>query len=504
MTFENNAIGLFDKMIYLNGSNVSREHILAQLDGIAMMDGEARDQAIGEYCLALYREVYRDTLKYRERAGNDLSLLKKGQELRGMNASDVLGQLLEAMGAYFKEKDIKVCEGKLYFGLAPEAIRDTVFGVGNEFKAIDTYRTSGREQTIALLHEGADALENLVGHNKKYDPIARITTDAVIEQMYIVYEERAAQYAERSFFWKLFHPIQAIGTSRFLTRVANALEKLGFDAAQHGDAVKERLANEPSSIIKAQMEKIKDDCKDMQNAIERAEFRKNNPELTVARDKFEKAAAFYEDKAHPFKDKVNHIIGKYPLPNYKAEEFTKVELSFRLFANDFDVERKTIGIEGHRDLKFINMCRAFVDAKLDKGEAVDIKEIFRDVHEYMVTEFQTFSLLYEREELKDIAKAGMLPQGTKLDFLQKKVIDAVEKKCGADEAERIKNDMQEIIDDFKNNREAYYEKEMQMLTGVENTKEQITVVLDDQVKDVEISEPVKEAPAVSKDNVQKV
>ena len=150
------------------------------------------------------------------------------------------------------------------------------------------------------------------------------------------------------------------------------------------------------------------------------------------------------------------------------------------------------------------MCRAFVDAKLDKGEAVDIKEIFRDVHEYMVTEFQTFSLLYEREELKDIAKAGMLPQGTKLGFLQKKVIEAVEKKCGADEAERIKNDMQEIIDDFKNNREAYYEKEMQMLTGAENVKEQITVILDDQVKDVELSEPIKEAPAVSKDNVQKV
>ena len=319
--------------------------------------------------------------------------------------------------------------------------------------------------------------------------------------MYIVYEERATQYAERSFFWKLFHPIQAIGTSRFLARTAKALEKLGFDAAQHGEAVKERLSKEPSSIIKAQMEKIKDDCKDMQKAIERAEFRKNNPELTVAREKFEKAAAFYEDKAHPFKDKVNHIISKYSLPAHKAEEFTKVELSFRLFANDFDVERKTIGIEGHRDLKFINMCRAFVDAKLDNGEAVDMGEIFRDVHEYMVTEFQTFSVLYERDELKDIAKAGLLPQGTKLGFLQKKVIEAVEKKCGIDEAERIKNDMQQIIDDFKNNREAYYEKEMQMLTGAESTKEQITVVLDDQVKDVEISEPVKEAPAVSKDNL---
>ena len=53
--------------------------------------------------------------------------------------------------------------------------------------------------------------------------------------------------------------------------------------------------------------------------------------------------------------------------------------------------------------------------------------------------------------------------------------------------------MQEIIDDFKNNREAYYEKEMQMLMGAENTKEQITVVLDGQVKDVELSEPIKEA-----------
>ena len=121
----------------------------------------------------------------------------------------------------------------------------------------------------------------------------------------------------------------------------------------------------------------------------------------------------------------------------------------------------------------------------------------------MVTEFQTFSLIYEREELKDIAKAGMLPQGTKLGFLQKKVLEAVEKKCGPDEAKRIKNDMQKIIDDFKNNREAYYEKEMQMLTGSENVKEPITVILDDQVKDAALSEPVKEAPLVVKDATQK-
>ena len=494
MIFENNAMGLFDKMIYLNGSNVSREHILAQLDGIAMMDGEVRDQAIGEYFLALYREVYRDALKYRERAANDLSILKEGQELRGMNASTVFNQLLEAMGAYFNEKDLKVCEGKLYLGLTPEAIRDTVFGVCNEFKAIDTYRTTGREQTLALLREGADALEKLVGHNKKYDPIAGLTTDAVIEQMYIVYEERAAQFAKKSFFDKLRHPIDSIKTSIFLGRTEKALKKLGFDAAQHGDAVKERLSKEPSSIIKAQMEKIKDDCKDMQKEIERAEFRKNNPELTVAREKFEKAAAFYEDKAHPFKDKVNHIISKYPLPEYKAEEFTKVDSSHKTYASDFDIDRKTFGIEGHRDLKFINICRAFVDAKLNKGESVDIKEIFRDVHEYMVTEFQTFSLLYEREELKGIAKAGMLPQGTKLDFLQKKVIEMVEKKCGADEAERIKNDMQEIIDDLTNNREAYYEQEMKMREDSEPIRVSVADIvaadLNKNTVDIERSQPV--------------
>ena len=503
MIFENNAIGLFDKMIYLNGSNVSREQIIAQLDGIAMMDGEARDQAIGEYCLALYREVYRDALKYRERAANDLSILKEGQALHGMNATTVRKQLSEAIGTYFQEKNLKICEGKLYFGLAPEAIRDTVYGVCNEFKAIDTLREAGRNRKIDLLNEMRDGLNDLVRGDHKYSA-SEMSTDAMIEEMYILHEERAAQFAKKSFFAKLRHPIDSIKTSIFLSRTEKALKKLGFDKEQHGPGIKERFANEPTSILKVQMAAAKDDCKAMQEEIKLAEWSKSNPVLTVAQEKFQKAQAYFENKEHPertFKTKVDHIIGKYNLPDNLVKEYTKVNLDYQTMARDYDNFRDTILFEGHRNEKFIALCRAFLNESLKKGDPVDIKQIFRDANEFLTIEYQTFSVLYDRDDLKNLAKQGFMPQGSKLTFLQKKLREAFKPKVDDKEAERIENEMREVIDDLTNNREQYYEQAMKMREDPENAKEQITVILDDQVKDVELSEPIKEAPAVSKDHL---
>ena len=505
MMFENNATGLFDKMIYLNGSNVSREHILAQLDGIARMDGEMRDQAIVEYCLALYREVYRDSLKYRERAANDLSILKEGQELRGMNSSTVFNQLLAAMGAYFNEKDIKVCEGKLNFGLAPEAIRDTVYGVCNEFKAIDTLREAGRNRNIDLLNEMRDGLNDLVRGGHKYSA-SGMSTDAMIEEMYILHEERAAQFAKKSFFNKLRHPIDSIKTSIFLSRTEKALKKLGFVKEQHGPGIKERFANEPTSILKVQMETAKDNCKAMQEEIKLAEWRKDNPILTVAQEKFKKAQAYFENKEHPertFKTKVDHIIGKYNLPNDLVKDFTKVDLNYETMAKDYDVYRDTRLFVGHSEGKFIALCRAFLDESLKKGDPVDIKQIFRDANEFLAIEYQTFSVLYDRDDLKDLAKQGFMPQEGKLSFLQKKLCEAVEKKCGADEVERIKNDMQEIIDDLTNNREAYYEQAMKMREDAEPIRESVADVvaadLNNDTVDIERSKPVVRDPALEID-----
>ena len=509
MIFENNAMGLFDKMIYLNGSNVSREHILAQLDGISMMDGVVRDQAIGEYCLSLYREVYRDALKYRERAANDLSILKEGQELRGMNASTVFNQLLEAMRAYFNEKDLKVCEGKLYFGLAPEAIRDTVYGVCNDFKEIDTLREAGRNRKIDLLNEMRDGLNDLIRGGHKYSA-SGMSTDEMIEEMYILHEERAAQFAKKSFFDKLRHPIDSIKTSIFLNRTEKALKKLGFDKEQHGPGIKERFANEPTSILKVQMATAKDNCKAMQEEVKLAEWRKDNPILTVAQEKFQKAQAYFENKEHPertFKTKVDHIIGKYNLPNDRVKEFTKVDLNFQGMATDYDIYRDTRLFVGHSEGKFIALCRAFLDESLKKGDPVDIKQIFRDANEFLAIEYLTFSVLYDRDDLKDLAKQGFMPEAGKLNFLQKKLREAFKPKVDDKEAERIENEMREVIDDLTNNREQYYEQAMKMRENAESIRVSVADVvaadLNKNTVDIERSLPVVSDPALKIDSAVK-
>ena len=79
----------------------------------------------------------------------------------------------------------------------------------------------------------------------------------------------------------------------------------------------------------------------------------------------------------------------------------------------------------------------------------------------------------------------------------------VEKKCGADEVERIKNDMQEIIDDLTNNREAYYEQAMKMREDAESIRESVADVvaadLNNDTVDIERSKPVVRDPALEID-----
>ena len=80
----------------------------------------------------------------------------------------------------------------------------------------------------------------------------------------------------------------------------------------------------------------------------------------------------------------------------------------------------------------------------------------------------------------------------------------VEKKVDEKEFERIKNDMQEIVTDFTQNREQYYEKEMQLLNGEASLKEPLPMPeLKEEVTNAEFSARVNEELTVSKDPVVK-
>ena len=506
MEFENNTKGLLDKLIYLNEATVEREYIIAQLDGISMLEGELRDQRIGEYYMELFKHVFRDAIKYREKAANDLSVLKEDQSLRILDAQVVLNELTQAFDSYFAEKNIKPCEGKLSYGVDPIVIRDSIYSVCNEFKGIDTLKDAGQNRKLDLLNEMRENLEQLAKNGHRYDA-SDFSTDVMIEEMYVIHEERAAQFEKKSFFEKLRHPIDSIRTSLFLSKTEKALKKLGFNKEQHGPAVKERLAKEPTSILKTQMLTAKDNYKAALEEIKMAEWRKNNPILTVAQEKFEKARSYFEDKEHPertFKTKVSHIIDKYNLEKDVVDKFTKVDLNYASMAKDYDNYRDTTSLVGQKETRFFELCRALVDASLQKNEPIDIKQIFRDVNEFLVTEFQTFSVLYERDDLKDLAKEGMMLKDNKLTFLQKKVLDAVKSKYDENEVERVKNDMQEIIDDFTNNREQYYEQEMQMLKESDEVK--ISIVVDElkeEIPDADLSKPVIEQNVMSKDDLVK-
>lgn len=503
MKFENNAKGLLDKLIYMNESSINREYVIAQLDGIAMMEGEARDQALQEYYMDLYKQLFRDAITYRETAANDMSILKEGQQLHNMSAQIVFNAVTEMMNTYCAEKNITPCEGKAFFGVDPEVIRDTIYGVCNEFKAIDTLRTAGRERKIDLLNEMRTNLDSLANKGYQYGTNGG-TSDAMIEEMFIIHEERAAQYAEKGFWWKLRHPIDAIKTSWFISKTEKDLQKMGFNKSTHGVEVKARCEREPNMILKNQMSLAKDNCAEMKDANAQAEWRKNNPELTIARDKFEKALAYYEDEKHPersFRNEVAHILDKYALDADQDRDFSKVDLTYRATAVDFDMMRDTSNIQSQTNLKFMELCKAFVTAALKKDEPINIKEIFKDATEYMEIDLKTFSVVYERDEYKDFLKVGVMPQGARLAAVQKRLLGVMEKKLDSQEIERIKNDMDEYVRDQDKSRES----ENKAIEG-EKLKEPMSIpsLSENLVHADEVSKPITDEPKIEKEPIHKV
>lgn len=487
MQFENNAKGMIDKLLYMTEASVNRENVIAQLDGIAMMVGEARDQAVQEYYLALFKHVFRDAIKYRETAANDMSILKEGQQLHTMGAQNVLSDVTAMMNAYYAEKNITPCDGKPFFGVNPETIRDTIFEVCNEFKAIDTLKTAGRERKIDHLNDMRTNLDSLADRNYKYGASGG-TTDTMIEEIFVIYEERAAQYANKGFLWKLGHLIEAIKTSWFLSKTEKDLKKLGFNKETHGAEVKARCEREPNSILKHQMTLAKDDCKTMQEEIKQAEWRKNNPELTIARDKFEAALAYYEDEKNPqisFRNEVAHILDKYALDPSKDKDLSKVDLTYRTVAQDFDILRDTSNIESMCTVKFMELSKAFLSARVANNQPVNVSEIFNDAAAFVEIELKTFSVVYERDEYKEFVNSGIIAKSKKLEAIQNRLLNAVKDKLDPQEAERIQNDMQEFA------------KEQ------ENAKEQLSLTeLKEAVTNTELSAQIKEEPAVTKDSLQ--
>lgn len=500
MVFENNAKGMIDKLIYMNEASVNRDYVIAQLDGIAMMEGEEREEAIREYYMALYKQVFRDAIKHREAAANDLSLLKEDQQLHTMSAQIVFNDLTKTLNTYFAEKEITPCEGKPFFGVDPEVIRDTIYGVCNEFKAIDTLKTAGRERKIDLLNEMRTNLDSLADNGYQYGTNGG-TSDTMIEEMFVMHEERAAQYAKAGFRWKLRHPIQAIKTSWFLRKTEKDLKKIGFNKATHGVAVKERCEKEPNSILKQQMMLAKDNCKNMQEEIKQAEWRKNNPVLTVARDKFNKAQAYYEDKEHPersFRNEVAHILDKYKLDPEKDKDFSKVDLSFKTAAEDFDFTRDTSSLEGQKDSRFFELCKAFTDARLKNNEPIHIKEIFKDALDYMEIELKTFSVAYERDEFKPLVSNGLIPAEKRLTAIQNRLLNMTKDKLAPEEVERIQNDIRE----FNNEQVKSIQGEEKPLDAG-NGKEQLSISeLKEVVTSSEVSDRIKEEPTVTKEAIK--
>ena len=484
---ERNAKGFFARIMYLSESSITSEDIIADLDDIAKVEDEkTRNALIQEYYLALYKNVLRDAYIFRARASNDISILKEEQNIMLLNSGDVLNALTTAFSTYFTEKSIVPCEGKKFMGCEYSQIRDTIHSVCKEFTALDTWREAGRDRDIDTLIEMYEDFEAGVNKtNFKYSTVDKMESDEFVEEMFVMHEARAEEYAKLTWRDKLRHPIDAIKTVLFLRNMNKLFKKVGFDKDTHGVETKERFSKEPSSFLKVQMDKANEECKMIEANAAFQQYLKDNPPSTVAQEKIEAAYNYYDNSKlakSSFANKVSHIIDRYNLPDYKKDTLLDVATTHRGLAERFDQRKDTESLTSYSRQKFYQLYSAFFTAAFNgaaKAENIDIKQILKDANDFLVTELQTYSVVYNCDEFKDFANGGMLLKGAQLEAIKRETANKLNNKFSPEEVQRIQNEMNEYITDYNENREQNYELEMKMLekNDVSLMRESVKIVL---------------------------
>ena len=156
--------------------------------------------------------------------------------------------------------------------------------------------------------------------------------------------------------------------------------------------------------------------------------------------------------------------------------------------------RDTSNIGSQCNLKFMELSKAFLSARIAHNQPVNVSEIFKDAAEFVKIELKTFSVAYERDEYKEFVNSGVVPKGKKLEAIQNRLLNTVEKKLDPQEIERIKNDMQE------------YAKEQGNIVQSENNtldkdpvRESLPLPeLNEATTNNELSKPIRQEPVSSK------
>ena len=442
---------------FINTSQVVYDAIVISVEEALAATSEAeRDERMRVLYTDLINETAKNALIHRGIMSWSMDMRETYQD-RTIVSAKLTSQMVEEMlGKILNEKETDyVCKEKM--GMSNEEYMDYIRSLATSITMKDVQNEFFKQATIESCENSISMLsEELLDKNKEIVFTGNMNNqnDRKIAEAYAVYDNAWKNIKEAGFFGNLFHPINFFKNVGII-RSANAIfKKTGFNTENDGPAVMEAFETTTDYCAERDLidlEEMKGDIKDLnkqQNAKD------NVTEISVARDKLRATANIAKGDPNNPIDKINAVFNKYG--ETLEEDIARkgmVGISRILeetVAREYDTMRQTSNFTDYIKGVFFASLSKIIEGAMKNSETLNVSEMVKDASDVAVIMADSYTVLYDAPELKEIAKNsafGSYNSEMVCNFFERGL---GEKGMGMINAANLKNEIEQAMSEYKN------------------------------------------------------
>lgn len=219
--------------------------------------------------------------------------------------------------------------------------------------------------------------------------------------------------AKHNPLWRFFNFKKVAAYNQYLSKVDEALNKIGFNPEIHGEDALNILKTTIIQPHEIDLEHVTDELMDAKREYTLATLEK----ISVAADKANKAfspegEASFEKKIEPFAKKYNFVLEETEIKASRPE-IDKI-------AKQYDEERKTEEMPELMRSTFFYTFALMVSNAMKRGEEINFNEIFNDARKIAVIKVQHYTPFFEIDESANMESPSYMKRITE-QWIEKRI-----------------------------------------------------------------------------------
>lgn len=443
---------------FINNSQIVYNSIVISVEEALDATTEAeRDERMRALYTDLINEAAKNALIHRGIMSWSMDMREKYQN-RTIVSAKLTSQMVEEMlGEILKEKGTDyVCKEKM--GMSNDEYMDYIRSLATSITMKDVQNEFFKQATIESCENSISMLsDELLDKNKEIVFTGNMNNqnDRKVAETYAVYDNAWKKIKEAGFFGNLFHPINFFKNVGII-RTANAIfKKTGFNTEIDGPAVMEAFETTTDYCAERDLIDLEEMKGDIKNLNKQQNAKDNVTEISVARDKLRATSNIAKGDPNNPIDKVNAVFNKYgeTVEEDIARKGMVANVSRipeEIVAREYDTMRQTDNFTDYIKGVFFASLSKIVEGAMKNSETLNVSEIIKDASDIAVIMADSYTVLYDAPELKELAKNSAFGSYNSERVCKLFERNLGDKGMGMINAENLKNEIEQAMSEYKN------------------------------------------------------